>query len=242
MQKMSEILRVLIIGLIVVCVAGGLALIISALGGRDQLTTPPARVDALANSKDDCVTCHREESPGIVEQYAHSSMASGEVVCRDCHEVSADYPDAVAHEDTYVLQSPTSARCEQCHEVEVTQFKNSRHGIPAYVAYAGSTNLTAENLAQYQQIQEGSFAPDQSRNALYEMEGPAITRFACETCHNIGIPRADGSVGECQSCHLRHEFSLEQVRKPETCNACHIGPDHPQWEFFWMRTAWKAEQ
>jgi hypothetical protein len=22
------------------------------------------------------------------------------------------------------------------------------------------------------------------------------------------------------------------VRKPETCNACHIGPDHPQWEIY----------
>jgi hypothetical protein len=31
---------------------------------------------------------------------------------------------------------------------------------------------------------------------------------------------------------LRHEFSLEQARKPETCNACHIGPDHPQWEIY----------
>jgi len=232
MQKLSEFLRVLIIGLIVVCVAGGLALIISALGGRDQLTAPPERVDALANSKDDCVTCHLEESPGIVEQYAYSSMAAGEVTCRDCHEVPVDYPDAILHEETYVLQSPTAARCEQCHEVEVAEYMNSRHSIPAYVAYAGTGDLSAELLAQYQQIPEGSYAPDKSRNALYELEGPAVTRFACEGCHNIGLPRADGSVGECQSCHLRHEFSLEQARKPETCNACHIGPDHPQWEIY----------
>ena len=39
-------------------------------------------------------------------------------------------------------------------------------------------------------------------------------------------------MGECQKCHLRHEFSREQVRKPETCNACHIGPDHPQYEIY----------
>ena len=70
------------------------------------------------------------------------------------------------------------------------------------------------------------------RNALYAIEGPDMTRFACETCHNVGQPRADGSVGQCQKCHLRHEFSLEQARKPETCNACHIGPDHPQWEIY----------
>ena len=25
---------------------------------------------------------------------------------------------------------------------------------------------------------------------------------------------------------------MKQARKPETCNACHIGPDHPQWEIY----------
>ena len=25
---------------------------------------------------------------------------------------------------------------------------------------------------------------------------------------------------------------FQQARKPETCNACHIGPDHPQWEIY----------
>ena len=232
MQKVTDSIRVLIIGFVIICITGGFALAISALGDKEYLASPPQSVDALVNSKDDCVTCHRDESPGIVEQYAHSSMASAEVTCRDCHEVPEVYPEAVAHEGVFVLQSPTSARCEQCHEVEVAQFNNSRHGIPAYVAYAGTGDLSAGNLEQYQQIEEGSFAPDKSRNAIYELEGPAITRFACEGCHNIGLPRADGSIGECQSCHLRHEFSLEQVRKPETCNACHIGPDHPQWEIY----------
>jgi hypothetical protein len=70
------------------------------------------------------------------------------------------------------------------------------------------------------------------RNALFALEGPAITEFACVACHKIGRPAADGSIGECQQCHLRHEFSLEQARKPETCNHCHIGPDHPQWEIY----------
>jgi len=71
----------------------------------------------------------------------------------------------------------------------------------------------------YESIPEGGFAPDKERNALYILEGEAITRFACESCHNIGQPQADGSVGQCQDCHQRHSFSLEQARRPETCNA-----------------------
>jgi hypothetical protein len=122
--------------------------------------------------------------------------------------------------------------CEQCHPAETRQYNASRHGLPAYVAMVGTEPLTDEQLAMYEAIPEGGFNPERSRNALYHLEGPEMTRFACEGCHNIGKPAPDGSVGECQACHLRHEFSLEQVRKPETCNYCHIGPDHPQFEIY----------
>jgi hydroxylamine dehydrogenase len=130
-----------------------------------------------------------------------------------------------------VLNSPTPARCEPCHTTPVAQFYASRHALPAYIAYAGTGDLSPDHLAMLEAIPEAEVVA-QTRSVLYELEGPAITRFACEGCHNIGLPQPDGSVGECQSCHLRHTFSLEQVRKPETCNACHIGPDHPQWEIY----------
>jgi hypothetical protein len=200
--------------------------------GQPSAPAEAERVDALANSDDECVICHRRTTPGIVEQYGHSTMAAAEVSCQDCHEVKDDYAGAVEHEGTYVLNQPTTAMCQRCHAAEVAQFNQSRHGLPAYVAYAGTEDLTPQQLEIYGAIPEGGFAPDKMRNALYALEGPAITRFACEDCHNVGRPQADGSVGECQKCHLRHEFSLEQARKPETCNHCHIGPDHPQWEIY----------
>jgi hypothetical protein len=122
--------------------------------------------------------------------------------------------------------------CERCHGIEVAQFNQSRHSLPAYVAYAGATELPEALLAQYERIPEAQFNESRERNTLYALEGEAITRFACEGCHNIGQPQTDGSIGDCTACHLRHEFSLEQVRRPETCNHCHIGPDHPQYEIY----------
>lgn len=223
--------RVLIIGLVGVIVVLGLILVIMAVA-EDTDEGSKVRVDALAGSSDDCVVCHRRTTPGIVEQYGHSTMAAAEVKCTDCHEVDSDYPGAVEHEDTFVLRSPTTAMCETCHTQEVREYYQSRHSIPAYAAMVGLEGLTPEQRAQYDAIPEGAVKPNEMRNALYHIEGEAITRFACESCHNIGLPREDGSVGQCQKCHLRHEFSLEQARKPETCNACHIGPDHPQWEIY----------
>jgi hydroxylamine dehydrogenase len=227
-------IRVIVVGLVAVAIVVGLALIVAAIAQSRAASSTGGteRVDALARSNDDCVVCHRDATPGIVDQYGHSTMAAADVACSDCHVVPADYPGAVAHEGTNVLRSPTPARCEQCHTQEVAQFNQSRHGLPAYVAMVGTEVLSGTFKTMYEAIPEAAVGPDQMRNALYHIEGPAITRFACESCHNIGQPRADGSVGQCQKCHLRHEFSLEQVRKPETCNACHIGPDHPQWEIY----------
>ena len=224
-------MRLLVLGLVVVIVVLGLALVLLSIG-RSAQPGEVGRVDALAASTDDCVVCHRRSTPGIVEQYGHSTMAAAEVQCRDCHEVTRAYPGAIEHEGAYVLAQPTPALCERCHTAEVVQFYQSRHSLPAYVAMAGTEVLTEPQLAMYSAIPEGQFAPDRTRHALFAIEGPDITPFACATCHNIGRPQPDGSAGECQQCHLRHEFSLEQARKPETCNACHIGPDHPQWEIY----------
>ncbi|MCA9935810.1 MAG: nitrate reductase [Ardenticatenaceae bacterium] len=225
--------RLLILGLIAVIIVAGLTIVIRAVSGPGE-TAVAERVNVLAGSDDECVSCHEDSTPGIVQQYGHSTMAAAEVACRDCHEVEAGYPGSVEHEGTYVLNSPTAAMCESCHQAEVAQFNQSRHALPAYVAYAGQEVLSAELLEQYQNVPEGGYLDDKirARNSLHALEGPAVTRFACESCHNVGLPAADGSVGQCQDCHLRHEFSLEQARKPETCNACHIGPDHPQWEIY----------
>lgn len=223
--------RVLIVGLVAVVVVLGLVLIIQAIS---QISSQrrAGTIDALANSTDECVVCHRRATPGIVEQFGHSTMADAKVACRDCHAVAANTPGAEEHEGTTILASPTPAKCQTCHQQEVAQFYQSRHSLPAYVAVVGSKGLAPAMMTMYQAIPEGQFAPDKAPNALYTIEGPDVTRFACEDCHGIGKPQPDGSVGECQKCHLRHEFSLEQVRKPETCNACHIGPDHPQWEIY----------
>ncbi len=230
----SSSFRLLILGVIAVLIVAGLTLVIMAVSRAGDTSSGDERINVLADSNDDCVVCHTRNTPGIVQQYGHSSMAAAEVTCRDCHEVDANYPGAIEHEETYVLNEPTTAMCQTCHENEVAQFNQSRHALPSYVAYAGQDALTPELLEMYQSIPEGGYSDDKvrARNSIHAIEGPAITKFACESCHDVGKPAADGSVGQCQECHQRHEFSLEQARKPETCNACHIGPDHPQWEIY----------
>ena len=232
-KRGSRISRYWIAGFVIVFILIGFGLVFISIGQSVQSPTDSIEpIDALATSKDDCVTCHRDETPGIVQQFSFSTMAAAEVSCRDCHEVQGEFPMAVEHEGAFILSAPTSGMCAECHQQEVDEFNQSRHSLPAYTAVFGSKDLSVEHLALYESIPEGQYAPDKSRNAIASLEGPDMTKFTCEGCHNVGKPAADGSVGQCQKCHLRHQYSLEQARKPETCNACHIGPDHPQFEIY----------
>jgi len=74
-------------------------------------------------------------------------MAVAEVNCVDRLEVEEGYPGSVYHEGVYVLPSPSAAMCDRCHTTEVAQYNQSRHGLPAYVAYAGTEPLTGDQLA-----------------------------------------------------------------------------------------------
>jgi len=231
-RKIVKAFRTAIFGIVIVLIVIGLSAVITAIA---QPTSQPIRsekIDALANSADQCVVCHRSTTPGIVEQFGISTMAGAGIMCKDCHEVAKDYAGGVAHEGTWVLPSPTPSMCGKCHSTERDQYYQSRHSAPAYAAMRGTQDFSYAQTEIYKNIPEGSYAPDKEWNILYGLEGEDVTKFACHTCHDIGQPNPDDSIGECWKCHLRHEFSLVQARKPETCNACHIGPDHPQWEIY----------
>ncbi|MDH3675228.1 MAG: hypothetical protein OES12_07010, partial [Anaerolineae bacterium] len=68
--------RVLIIGLVAVVLVLGLGLLVMILGrtaAPAAVSAAPERVNALENSEDECVVCHKRTTPGIVQQYGHST-------------------------------------------------------------------------------------------------------------------------------------------------------------------------
>ncbi|HET9804627.1 MAG TPA: multiheme c-type cytochrome, partial [Candidatus Acidoferrum sp.] len=54
----------------------------------------------------------------------------------------------------------------------------------------------------------------------------------CASCHSIGKPHDDGTIGNCTACHTRHTSSVAIARLPRTCGQCHMGPDHSQIEIY----------
>jgi hypothetical protein len=168
---------------------------------------------ASAASAQDCVTCHKKTTPGIVADWQLSKHSKKQVDCSVCH--GADHRSA---QDVAKAQIPTPDTCASCHEPRVKQFKAGKHAA-AWVA------MKAMPTAHWQPM------------AL--MEGVK----GCGGCHKIGLKteadmkelKKEGAgfgVASCDACHTRHTFSIQEARQPQACQTCHMGFDHPQWEMY----------
>ena len=45
-----------------------------------------------------CVSCHKEDNPGLVSEWAKSAHAKQKVDCYDCHKAKEGTPGAYAHQ------------------------------------------------------------------------------------------------------------------------------------------------
>ncbi len=182
-----------------------------------------------------CISCHKEKSSGIYQQWGRSKHFNARVGCYECHVAKATDLGATRHKDFIISVIVSPKKCGQCHTHEAKEFSKSHH------ARAGQIIGSLDNALG--EVVEGSMT--------FYKQSP-VTVNGCWQCHgstvkllpngdldpttwpNTGIGRInlDGSKGSCTACHQRHTFSIAQARRPETCGKCHLGPDHPQKEIY----------
>ena len=160
-----------------------------------------------------CVKCHTKVTEGITRDWEQSKHSKNEVYCSVCHG-----DQHMSEEDVSKAITPTADTCQQCHEEQGAQFKAGKHAL----AWAA---MKAMPTAHWQPM------------ALMEgMKG-------CGGCHKLGIKTEaeikelrEGGAGfglaSCDACHTRHLFSVKEARQPQSCQTCHMGFDHPQWEMY----------
>ena len=177
-----------------------------------------------------CMTCHKEKSPGLYNQWYKSEHAKHNVTCLNCHQAAESDADGFMHEGALIATLVTPKDCGACHEKESEQVQASYHAHAgeildsndAYLAHAAGGAPVAMAGCESCHGSKVIIDPD-SPNKLSKLSWP-----------NSGIGRInpDGSKGACTACHTRHAFSSKQARQPEACGKCHLGPDHPQKEIY----------
>jgi hypothetical protein len=198
---------------------------------RVEVDQPSA---ALVRASGKCAECHALQQQTIVHQYELSAHARKGTTCLDCHQ-PAEHQEKVDHHGFVIAKSLTAGNCRACHATIYEQFLRSRHAAPSWAAVYGETGgadhpLSAEQVAYSEQFHPGSCR--RPANALVSLEGAAAVGTGCVSCHSVGRPNADGTIGTCTSCHARHSSSVALARLPSTCGQCHLGPDHSQMEIY----------
>jgi hypothetical protein len=195
----------------------------------------------LSVESKECIECHKMQSKVIYEQWGDSKHFRGNIGCFECHKAEREDKDAYDHYGKVISTIVSPKDCARCHEKEVEQFVSSHHAKAARIL-GSLDNVLAE-------VVEGN---NDFITPMFPMGISAAAVNGCWQCHgsevkvmpdgkldpatwpNSGIGRInpDGSEGSCSACHSRHAFSVEQVRNPENCGKCHMGPDHPQIEIY----------
>ncbi|WP_306304054.1 multiheme c-type cytochrome [Desulfosarcina cetonica] len=203
---------------------------------RIERSVPP---EAVA-----CIECHKAINPGIFDDWAQSRHASANITCLDCHLAQpGDQDVATAHEKNYartdlpygeekykvpIATVVTPKDCSRCHPDEVTQYSKSKHANTLEVIWKIDPWLN-----------KGMNSDNERKVGCYHCHGTVVAiddtgNLDRTTWPNVGVGRLnlDGSKGSCTSCHTRHRFAVSEARKPEACDSCHLGPDHPQIEIY----------
>lgn len=190
-----------------------------------QIGTSSAKVSKESAS---CLECHTRLTAGIVETWDGAVHSGQGVGCYECHGAYEDDPDAMKHHGFIIAVLVTPADCGECHGLQAGEFLASHH------AQAGQILGSLDNyLGDIVEGMPASINGCQScHGSFVEVRGNGEP--TPQTYPNFGIGRVnpDGTNGSCAACHSRHNIVKAQVRDPETCAKCHIGPDHPQIEIY----------
>jgi nitrate/TMAO reductase-like tetraheme cytochrome c subunit len=224
----------------------GLILLLSlAFFGSSAIASVAIAPEKMSEESKECVTCHKKNNNGIVQQWGDSKHHRAKVGCYECHAANEGDKDAFLHGERdnkkliSIIVSPRD--CANCHAHEVAEAENSHHAKAARIL-GSLDNLLAEVVEGNSSFVTEGFPDGNSSaavNGCWQCHGSQVKvledgSLDPATWPNTGIGRInpDGSEGSCTACHARHTFSVEQARAPETCGKCHMGPDHPHIEIY----------
>ena len=191
---------------------------------------PEKRAVAIAGTG--CLECHQTGTPGIFHGWERSVHAKVGVDCYKCHKAeigdgfySKEHLDMDPDNPVAIVVSPKT--CAGCHPEEAAQYERSKHANTIEIIWKVDHWLN-DGMNNLIERTTGCYA---CHGTVVELSNG---RPEPGTWPNVGVGRKnpDGSLGSCTSCHTRHKFSVVEARKPEACDQCHLGPDHPQIEIY----------
>ena len=211
---------------------------------------PPTSVKDIA-TREQCVKCHTDESPGWVAMWKKSAHANLDKIRKLNPKDDTYYKKAKLEAIETNLRSLgklgateqlKEVGCIDCH-YDINTKKKADHRADLRMPTAdvcGNCHLQefAERESERDTITwpkdqwpkgRPSHALDYRANVEVEVYAGMSQREIADGCTMCHVQQ-----NKCDGCHTRHEFNVAQSRKPEACGTCHSGADHINWEAYTM--------
>lgn len=151
---------------------------------------------AVPDSSKNCVDCHKNVSPGIIDHWTGSKHALSGVSCVECHQAASDEVDAFEHYGATIAAIVTPMDCAKCHQDVYEEFSASHHAKGGNIL-ASLDNLLAETV-------EGARVPFNPHAATpgrpdfdsKMVDGMTFAAVGCKQCHGskVGLQTKDGGI------------------------------------------------
>lgn len=211
---------------------------------------PPTSVKE-SNTREECVSCHEDETAGHVVAWKKSLHSDLEKV----RKLSANDPRFYKKKKLEAVEKNLRSMgklgkneklddvsCMDCH-VDVRQTAKADHTKDIRMPTAdvcGTCHLQefAERESERDTITwpqdqwpagRPSHALDYKANVETAIWAGMEQREIAEGCTACHI-----NQNKCDTCHTRHQFSAVESRKPQACAICHNGVDHNEFENYMM--------
>src|SRR5262249_47593047 len=93
---------------------------------RKKAESGEARVVIPASSKQ-CIDCHQQGTPGIIDHWKGSTHARKGIGCVECHQAETGDVDGFTHYGQLIASVVTPRDCSRCHKEVFDEFESSHH-------------------------------------------------------------------------------------------------------------------
>jgi hypothetical protein len=140
-----------------------------------------------------CVSCHQQSTPGIIDHWKGSTHARKGIGCVECHQAEQGDVDGFSHYGQLIATVVTPRDCSRCHKEIFDEFEHSHHAKAGNIL-ASLDNFLAETV-------EGSRVPFNPHSptmgkAVDTINGMASANIGCQQCHGskVALQSTDGKM------------------------------------------------
>ena len=113
---------------VLILASATLLIAVAGIGLGSSQARKPVAISAQGKQ---CLQCHQNTTPGVVDQWKNSAHYRTGIDCYSCHKANEGDPATFDHYGQKIAVIVTPNYCNRCHKKQVAEFEASHHAKAA---------------------------------------------------------------------------------------------------------------